>query len=428
MAQVLTGVPAVGFQYSGNGRRALRQRQRRVAIAFVLLAFLPLPTNSAIVLWALANVLAIASFIWGSDGRRRFLLALTMVGSTLVVVAAIRGLLLGVEPLNLLRDALDGVRFAPAIVAAYSLWRGGNRVDLTSVIAAVCLVDAAVSVAEFFVPGPFRLLYLAHGTEHHWSQALLISSRAAGLYASPGEHGAALAVFGIILLCRLLRRPSPLLLVGVLSAAASVLLSQSQTSFVAFAIGASLVLLWALTRLRLQPTRRAVRWLVVMAILVGPPVIAFVISRLRYLVFLFTTGSTRSSYRLRQELWDRLTDRWNDTSTSIVLGGGRTWLGRELTSVVESDLRFVLFVYGAAGLTLLVVGYLEFVQSGPVVRVEACVVGVMALVSSWASSFLADSRLLTVVVLTLVFHPRARPSEVSTPPPTDRRTGSVLHS
>jgi len=390
------------------------RRQKAAGGLLVLLIVTPAATMEVVVLLSALCVVGISYLISGSRSFDRAARATMLFIVVAGLVTALRAVLFGYPLSGFLGDFSDWFRFYPVAIGAACLAPIRRSLDLTAVVAFVAVANALFALGQLFAPAWFRFIYVAHGTLHHYDSALLVSSRPAGLFGSPGEHGTAAALLAILFLSRYLRSAKSLTGIGLGASVVALIASQSQTSFVAFFAGASALLFAQWPLLRNRRRWLAARRTVVVALCAAPLTILFVVSRLRYLVFLFTIGTGRSSYQLRQELWAGLHRDWAANPSAVLLGGGRYGLGRERTSVVDSDLRYLLYIYGLVGIGLFLglIGW-AIATSRFLIRAEFFAVAVVAVVASWANSFVADPRILAVSMILLLtgVGVRLRPAE-----------------
>lgn len=402
----MTAADQLAVEAAGDVRSsdvADQRARRRAGSLLVFMLIVPAPTMFLVVAFALISIVGIAHVVEPRYAWPRAVRAIVLTVVALLFVTIARSVLLGTGLRGVAGDLPDGFRFLPFIVAIVCLAPLRRSLDLTGTLAVVAVSNVLVAVPELYAPQFFRIIYQLNGSLHHYTVSLLQSSRPAGLFASPGEHGSAMALITVLLLARYLRAPKRSTGIGLLAGMASLLVSQSQTSFVAFGAAGLVLGLSQVTKLQTRSRWLAARRVGLAIITLGPLAVAFVISRLRYLVFLFIVGTNRSSYQLRQGIWADLHDDWVERPASILLGGGRVALGRERTAVVDSDLRFVLFVYGILGIVAVASLFVfAFLRGQQLVRVELLAVVAMALVASWANSFLADPRLLAVAAVVLL--------------------------
>lgn len=315
--------------------------------------------------------------------------------------------------LDIVRNTTEFFRFLPFLLLLLAIRHIRCNVSfLLKLMLFYTLINFVVAVMQFFDLGAVSLVGKIYSSELHANVSLSSNNRALGLSTGPGQHGAIMALLFAIFLSYFitLGRHSLLSLAGMLLSAFSVMLSQSQTSFIVV-VG---ILFYGCMYLLLKGGR-AVRgklyFVLGASTLFMLTIVIVLYDYLKYLFTLFTLGFGRSSYQARLEKWNYIIDVIWSNPAGLLFGQGKDAFGA-VSGAMDNEYLFLLGVYGIFGLTLILTLYgIVIVISWFSARCSLTphwtalhLFVVSGIVLAWPTIFVLDPRVLIIIVVLLGLH------------------------
>lgn len=307
---------------------------------------------------------------------------------------------------DIFRNFPEILRFIPVILIILN-YKNINLDDndLFKIFSVYIVINLIVSYMQFSNYPAIGMVSNIYSSDLHIEYSLNGASRALGLSPGPGPNGSISAILSIFYLIKYFysdkyKRSSIVLYFISLSC---VLLSQSQTAFIASVISTILIIgFFAVGKLDKSRLKKLLLFVIILV-----PTVFFVffkyIDQLKYLFTLFEFGTSRSSYVAREEKASNVISLIRENNFFLIFGHGKDYI--EGSSSMDNEYVFLIAVYGL--IVTFAVFFLYFysivfawinrsIFSYLVIFTIFC-----GLIIAWPSSFITDSKLMLIFVVYL---------------------------
>lgn len=302
-----------------------------------------------------------------------------------------------------LRDYIEVIRFIPLLL----LLAAGIRFDfkrLQILFFSYVTIDLLISFSQFLDLGFGGIFTAIYGSEFHAGSSLGISSRALGLSSGPGQHGAIMALFYVFFLYSFLYKTEKKLMniLGLTFSIVAILLSQSQTSFIAIIVSSCFIIFYTIIRGNGREKKKS--FLVFGCLLLGGMTFFYVfLDELRYLYTLIELGAERNSFQRRLGKSDFIWDLASSSPGFLLIGYGKDFFGT-LSRAMDNEYLYVFFIYGfIVGFALLIMGFifmvkvLIFKNKYPQHYLLITFIMVVGLIIAFPTSFFTEPRIIILL-------------------------------
>ena len=348
-------------------RNAQGNEPYRASFTALLVILLLIPEKNIYINYGLITAVTLL-FVWLGGVRPRKNAYFKVVGALIVFVIAAAGLRwLIVFEMNL-RDYTEAFRLLPSALIFVSMrrWKGIQFSNFVDAACVFLVIDGFVSYLQLQGTNTLGLLGIArtyYNYELHYEVSLLGSDRVLGLLPGPGQHGVVLLMLVTVTLLGVFRSSSVRRRVtaagGFLIATLTIVITQSQTNFIAASAIISLMLFLFLaagsTRSRVVASA-----LVGLLAFAGINLLLEYAGDLKYLFTLFEQGLERSSYQAREVKWTRLLGAAADFPYLMPIGWGKSFFG-EASTAMDNEYLYLLLVYGVPLFALYLIALLRYV-------------------------------------------------------------------
>ncbi len=307
---------------------------------------------------------------------------------------------------SLLRNLSEVFRFLPSFLILNS--RTTITLELKNflkVIVVYSCSNAVVCLLQYYLPQSVDMLTNFYGSAHHVTTSLNISKRALGLCSGPGQNGVIMVATYVIGLTSLLyfKESKKIEIFIIFSSLISILLSQSQTSFIAFVAVSLYIFIYNLIKSRL--TIRGI--ITIMSLLVcAGSIVGLLWQYLRYLNTLYSIGLKRSSYVLREQKTLSILEKTQDNFFFTMIGHGKDFFGKTAGSM-DNEYMFFVGSYGLLLTTIFIIIVLHMILKAWLIPLEKQdrrfillhFLAVVGLLLAWPSSFITDPRILMLLTI-----------------------------
>lgn len=244
------------------------------------------------------------------------------------------------------RDYLEVVRFLPLLFLMMINPIFDAKV-LTKIFLSYVTVDFVVSVSQFAMMDVFSVFTHLYGSAYHLDTSLLLNNRATGLSTGPGQHGTIMTFFYLYFLYLYLfdLKVSRLAMIGAVLSITSMLLSQSQTSFIVSMLMTGWMILYALWNGNHRSKLKSIK-LALVGSIAGTAIFITFFHQLRYLLSLFTLGLERNSFQRRIGKVDVVQEAIHQFPEMLLLGFGNSFFGR-FARAMDNEYLYIFSIYGA---------------------------------------------------------------------------------
>lgn len=375
-------------------------------LLLIILIFMPGTSTAFMSLMPIFGLILII-IIRGSTNRNLILLLTWLVVLSLAVIF-LRGLV-EISSINV-RDLTEIMRLL-ALLSTVVLLMGNIEAHFGQrLLIAMLLTDLVLSLSQLqilpeAISGVVSGLYQS---DFHVENAIGISSRALGLFSDPTTHGLAVGLTALFFLGDTMNGKSWIARLGLLISLFLVALAQSQTAFIATALGIFTFFGYALL---IRPTLRGV---IMFGMLFGGAltIILRFADQLSYLLLLFKVGLARNSFQRRIQKREDSIENMHDNPAGLILGWGKDYLGSTSTAL-DNEYLFVYLVYGLPGLLLFVIllsaALIYAIRSQAHVLLAATILGIIA---AYPASFFTNLKTFTLycLVITITINTNKMPS------------------
>src|SRR5690606_34037127 len=244
-----------------------------------------------------------------------------------------------------IRDFVEVIRFFPLLLL--SVIRPTYNQDVLNRIFLVYLfIDLVVSISQFLMLDLLPFLTNLYGSSYHVDTSLLLNNRATGLSSGPGQHGTIMSFFYVYFLYLYLYsiNSSKWIKYGIAMASISLLLSQSQTSFIAI----SLITIWMIAYTIWnghKPSRIKCIKLASAISVISIAIFYTFFDQLRYLFSLFTLGLERNSFQRRLDKVDVVHEAFREFPEWILWVFGNDFFGK-FARAMDNEYLYIFSIYG----------------------------------------------------------------------------------
>jgi len=245
-----------------------------------------------------------------------------------------------------LRDYLEIARFVPLLLLIL-INPSFDPKKLTVIFFTYVSFDFLISISQFFMIDALGFFTNFYGSAYHLDTSLFLNNRATGLSTGPGQHGTIMTLFYVYFLFLYLfnLRMGKLAAFGAVLSIGSILLSQSQTSFIASLLISGWMAVYTLWNGSYKSKLKSVR-LGVVGVLLGTGIFVAFFQQLRYLFSLFTLGLERNSFQRRLGKVDVVKDAVYQYPEMVGTGFGNSFFGN-FARAMDNEYMYIFSVYGA---------------------------------------------------------------------------------
>lgn len=308
---------------------------------------------------------------------------------------------------SLMKNFTEILRFIPVILLLLNFAKINiNYNYLFCIISLYTIINFLISFSQFNSPGLVGFITNLYSSNLHIENSLNISSRALGLSSGPGSNGSISALLSIFFLVTYFfhNNYKKLSIFFYILSFANILLSQSQTSFVAIIlVSLSIVVYFFFKNIKSYEITRLIPFLFIMiGAILG--VVNIYIDKLRYLFSLFEVGLSRSSYTAREDKVAFVMDLIMQNPFFLIFGHGKDFV--PFSNAMDNEYVFIISVYGCFTLSIFIIWYLYsllfiFVYKNIYAYLVTFTLA-GGLIIAWPTSFILDSRLMFIFSLYLV--------------------------
>lgn len=266
-------------------------------------------------------------------------------------------------------------------------------------------------LSQFFQIGLANLFTSIYSADNHIEISLGMSNRALGLSTGPGQAGLiSVAFFSVFYAFWLLGDKSKKTIIIIFLALISVLLSQSQTSFITI-FG---IILYGIgySSLKLKKIKPFI--IIFLLIIIGfISLWDFITTDLRYLFSLFDQGIERSSYKAREFKTAYLFSLTLDNFFGIMFGYGKDYFG-DHAGAMDNEYMFLYGVYGLIFFLIIIFSYLSIIIKSWLVKKQFFSINpyllptsfliICGMVTSWPASFILDIRVMLILTFFIAIY------------------------
>lgn len=315
---------------------------------------------------------------------------------------------------NAIRNATELLRvflFLTTLIFFYNLEPQRAFETFKKVAFYFIILNFSLMLSQFLQVGMTDSLTNIYGSENHIELSLGISNRALGLSSGPGQAGAISVVFFTIFYAIwLLGDKSWHTILIIVLAFASVLLSQSQTSFIIMVGIIAYGILYSAIKLK------NIKPLIIAYILLSIGFSFFwdfISTDLQYLFSLFDQGLERNSYKAREIKTAHLFSLTMENPLGIIFGYGKDYFGH-LAGAMDNEYMFLYGVYGLIFLLIIVFCYLTIIAKSWLVKksfysenpylLPLSFLIVIGIIMSWPASFILDIRIMLILTFFIAIY------------------------
>lgn len=307
---------------------------------------------------------------------------------------------------DIFRNMPEILRFIPLIliILNYKNIKIGES-EIFRIFAIYTFINFIISFMQFSNFGAVSFISKIYSSELHLEYSLNSASRALGLSPGPGPNGSISAILSVFYLIKYFYGDGykKLSILLYFISIVSILLSQSQTAFVAAMLSTIMIIgFFSLGKLNRSGLKKlmAFNFLVIP---IGFFVFFLYIDKLKYLFTLFEFGTSRSSYIAREEKAKNVLELIFENNFFLFFGHGKDYI--EGSSSMDNEYIFLIAVYGVivTFLIFLLYFYSIFIAwlnrgvfSYLVIFTVFC-----GLIIAWPSSFITDSKLMLIFIIYL---------------------------
>lgn len=262
-------------------------------------------------------------------------------------------------------------------------------------------IDFFVSILQTLNVGVVNFISRLYASDLHIQNSLGLSLRAIGLSRGPGDHGAIMVVLFVFFFSNCFYKYSKLNLWGCLLTLITILLSQSQTSFIAMMFAIFVILFYYFLLGRKNQKYKSIK-LGVLLTVCGVFFVNYFFKNLRYLYTLIERGTDRSSFQLRLEKTDFIISEIKKDPILSIIGFGKDYWG-ELSSAMDNEYLYIFAVYGLVIFILAIFFvilhlYRGFFLQSVFINKGLYFVIVAGLVIAYPTSFFTEPRIIILLV------------------------------
>lgn len=365
--------------------------------SFVLLAFIPYISLNLLSIITLA---CLSLYILLGMRVKRFLLLVILSFFSFQLFLVLFRDMINLSNVNI-RDLTEIIRLSVILGILYIAFSVQKDVIfINNVFSLLVVLDFFVSLSQkqFFPSFVADSVQSFYQSTYHIDNALGISGRAMGLFPDPSTHGLASSLLAIYFIWLYEKYRRSWFLIIFLFSVLSVIMSQSQTAFIALVFAMSIFVICNM--IFIGGLKRLVVYGFCLSLVVG--FFFWIRDHISYLLSLFRYGLGRSSFENRLDKTAFSIDAMHDRAAGVVFGWGKNYLG-DIARALDNEYLFVYLVYGAPGLFLfvgLLVALLVFgLKRRNVLLLAVTILGVLA---AYPSSFFLNLKLL-FIYLSIVF-------------------------
>lgn len=304
------------------------------------------------------------------------------------------------------RDYIEIFRFIPLLLLLLIQKAiKFERADLEKIFFWYVLIDFVISIAQFLRFDFINIITSLYAAGHHAEKSLLISSRALGLSSGPGQHGSLIAFLFVFFLSGIFFRKSRYNVIGVIISSICILLSQSQTAFIAMVGSSVAILLYYIFSGKLSQKLKALRLLLVMTV-ASASLIGYFFQELRYLASLVEQGTDRNSFQVRLEKAQYVYDGINKAPELLITGYGKDYWG-SFSAAMDNEYLYFLAVYGIVILVISIAIVLVCLFRGFLLRSakedkSIYFIILTGLVIAYPTAFFTDPRIILLLLFVVL--------------------------
>ena len=304
------------------------------------------------------------------------------------------------------RDYIEIFRFIPLLLLLLIQKAiKFDRANLEKIFFWYVSIDFVISIAQFLRFDFINIITSLYAAGHHAEKSLLISSRALGLSSGPGQHGSLITFLFVFFLAGIFFKRSRYNVIGVIIASICILLSQSQTAFIAM-VGSSIsILLYYIFSGKVSQKLKALRLWLVMTI-ASASLIGYFFQELRYLASLVEQGTDRSSFQIRLEKAQFVYDGINKVPELLITGYGKDYWG-SFSAAMDNEYLYVLAVYGIVILCISIAIVFVYLFRGFLLRSakedkSIYFIILTGLVIAYPTAFFTDPRIILLLLFVVL--------------------------
>lgn len=245
-----------------------------------------------------------------------------------------------------IRDFVEVIRFVPLLLLL-GIKPSFNHHTITKIFLFYLAADFSVSITQFLMLDVFSFITNLYGSSYHLDTSLLLNNRATGLSTGPGQHGTVMSFFYVYFLFLYLYNigNSKWQITGIFMATVSLLLSQSQTSFIAIGLITVWMVIYTLWNGNSRSKTKSLKLGTVGALFAVGVFMTF-FEQLRYLLSLFTLGLERNSFQRRLKKLDVVVDSFKEFPEGMFFGFGNDFFG-SFARAMDNEYLYIFSIYGA---------------------------------------------------------------------------------
>lgn len=313
-----------------------------------------------------------------------------------------------------LKNITEIVRFFPILLIIGS-FNGSIPVIkyLTNVFLFYSISVLTVSFLQIISPELVAPVTSFYNSPKHIDISLASSSRALGLSTGPGQNGFIMAVLFSFAISQIIAGDKRIRLkIIAIASFISVILSQSQTSFILVLISFIYGILFSIFYLKREQGRIGIRYLIVFTPLAFFGVLHFK-DKLNYLFSLFAYGLERSSYKSRVSNATEIYSLMLDNPVSILFGHGKGFFG-DRAGHMDNEYIFYISIYGLLA-SMLVLSFYAYIILIPYLKDKSYIrknpyllplhlIVIVGAVAAWPASFILDTRVLVIIAILYIMY------------------------
>jgi len=243
------------------------------------------------------------------------------------------------------RDYMELFRYVPLVL--FLLVSKKYKIEyevLCKILFVYTAIDFSVSLFQTSGVGFIDTVSNIYASDFHMENSLGISSRAIGLSRGPGDHGAIMAVMLTFFFSNIFYKYNKFNILGCCIACLTILLSQSQTSFVAMVFVTAVILFYYLIFGRKLQRVKAQK-ITILLVLCSALFVIYFFKDLKYLYTLVELGTDRNSFQIRLEKMDFVHTEIAKNPELFLIGFGKDYWG-DFSSAMDNEYLYIYSVYG----------------------------------------------------------------------------------
>jgi len=244
-----------------------------------------------------------------------------------------------------IRDYMEIFRYLPLFLLM--LLRNKLIIPYEKLCLILCLytgLDALISILQTTSLSTVSAISRTYASEFHYQYSLIAGNRAIGLNRGPGDHGALMVFLSVFFFSNLFYQPNRYIKIGIALSSVAILVSQSQTSFIALSFSVVLILLYFLAVGNRSQKKLAKKTSLYVSIC-GLVFFTYFFVDLRYLYSLVEQGTNRNSFLVRIEKSEFVHQEIVNDPILFIVGFGKDYWG-SFSASMDNEYLYIYSVYG----------------------------------------------------------------------------------